>query len=49
MPATKLKATGAHFTPPDLAKLVAERVAAVVSGKKGRCCVLRSGLRRREA
>lgn len=32
MPVTKRKVTGAHFTPPDLAMLVAERVAAPVSG-----------------
>jgi len=35
MPVTKRKATGAHFTPPDLARLVTERVAALVSGLKG--------------
>jgi len=32
---TKRKATGAHFTPPDLARLVAERVAALIGGIKG--------------
>jgi adenine-specific DNA-methyltransferase len=40
MPVTKRKATGAHFTPPDLAPLVAERVAALVSGLKGPLRVL---------
>lgn len=40
MPVTKRKATGAHFTPPDLARLVAERVAALVSSLKGPLRVL---------
>jgi adenine-specific DNA-methyltransferase len=40
MPVTKRKATGAHFTPPDLARLVAERVATLVSGLKGPLRVL---------
>lgn len=40
MPVTKRKATGAHFTPPDLARLVAERVAALVAGLKGQLRVL---------
>ena len=34
MPVTKRKATGAHFTPRDLARLVAERVAALVRDLK---------------
>ncbi|HJT32176.1 MAG TPA: N-6 DNA methylase [Pirellulales bacterium] len=37
---TKRKATGAHFTPPDLARLVAERVAALITGLKGPIRVL---------
>ncbi|MGH7139878.1 MAG: Eco57I restriction-modification methylase domain-containing protein, partial [Pirellulales bacterium] len=37
---TKRKATGAHFTPPDLARLVAERVAALIGGLKGPLRVL---------
>ncbi|HET6878719.1 MAG TPA: N-6 DNA methylase [Pirellulales bacterium] len=37
---TKRKATGAHFTPPDLARLVAGRVAALVGGLKGPLRVL---------
>ncbi|HEX5443943.1 MAG TPA: N-6 DNA methylase [Pirellulales bacterium] len=40
MPVTKRKATGAHFTPPDLARLVAERVAALVRDRKGPVRVL---------
>ena len=40
MPVTKRKATGAHFTPPDLTRLVAERLAALVSGLKGPLRVL---------
>lgn len=40
MPVTKRKATGSHFTPPDLARLVAERVAALMCGLKGRIRVL---------
>jgi adenine-specific DNA-methyltransferase len=40
MPVTKRKVTGAHFTPPDLARLVSERVAALVSGLKGPLRVL---------
>ncbi|HJT36760.1 MAG TPA: N-6 DNA methylase [Pirellulales bacterium] len=40
MPVTKRKATGAHFTPPDLARLVAERVAALISDLKGPLRVL---------
>jgi hypothetical protein len=40
MPVTKRKATGAHFTPPDLARLVAERVAALIGGFKGALRVL---------
>ncbi len=40
MPVTKRKATGAHFTPPDLARLVAERVAALVRDLKGPVRVL---------
>ena len=34
MPVTKRKATGAHFTPRDLATLVAERVVELISGLK---------------
>lgn len=30
MPVTKRKATGAHFTPPDLARLVADRLASLI-------------------
>ncbi|HVA50409.1 MAG TPA: N-6 DNA methylase [Pirellulales bacterium] len=37
---TKRKATGAHFTPPDPARLIAERVAALMSGLKGPIRVL---------
>ncbi|HEX7449028.1 MAG TPA: N-6 DNA methylase [Pirellulales bacterium] len=40
MPVTKRKATGAHFTPPDLARLVAERVAALMAGLQGPIRVL---------
>jgi len=40
MPVTKRKATGSHFTPPNLARLVAERVAALMSGLKGPIRVL---------
>ena len=40
MPVSKRKATGAHFTPPDLARLVAERVAALLSDRKGPLRVL---------
>ena len=43
MPVTKRNATGAHFTRPDLARLVAERVAALVSGFKGGLCVVDPG------
>ena len=32
MPVTKRKATGSHFTPPALARLVADRVVALMSG-----------------
>ena len=42
----KGKSDGAHFTPRDLARLVAERVAALVSGFKGPLLRARSGLRR---
>jgi adenine-specific DNA-methyltransferase len=34
MPVTKRKATGSHFTPPALARLVADRVAALMCGLK---------------
>jgi len=40
MPVTKRKATGSHFTPPDLARLVAERVTALMSGMIGPVRVL---------
>lgn len=40
MPVAKRKATGSDFTPPDLARLAAERVAALVSGRKGPLRVL---------
>ncbi len=35
MAATKRKATGAHFTPPDLATLVAERLAELINELEG--------------
>jgi adenine-specific DNA-methyltransferase len=40
MPVTKRKATGSHFTPPGLARLVAERVAELIGSLKGRIRVL---------
>lgn len=40
MPVTKRKATGAHFTPPGLARLVAERVTALVGSLQGQVRVL---------
>ncbi len=35
MNATKRKATGSHFTPPNLASLVAERLLTMMNGMKG--------------
>lgn len=40
MAASKRKATGAHFTPPALARVVAERVTALMSGIEGPIRVL---------
>jgi type I restriction-modification system DNA methylase subunit len=40
MPVTKQKATGAHFTPPELARLVAERVVSLISSLNGPLRVL---------
>ncbi len=40
MPVTRPKAKGAHFTPPDVARLVAEGVAALVRDLKGPVRVL---------
>jgi hypothetical protein len=40
MTASKRKATGAHFTPPELAQVVAERIGALMHGLKGPIRVL---------
>jgi hypothetical protein len=40
MTATKRKATGSHFTPPELARLVAERIGALMHGLEGPIRVL---------